>query len=191
MAKLTRDGILRGLLLTLVDGWGQSAVRAALDELGSPDGRQRRERAKSEAEPCGPNAVELIAELELPPDRKAILVELAKRFDDGSAFPKLGDIRSFLLSHHRNGTDLKGRVPAFRRMLPVLVEMSPKGLEKLLARSHHSGPTDLHAISDAIRGAGENLRGSGLTAEGPIDGELPLVDEPREEPGTSRSRSAP
>jgi hypothetical protein len=130
----------------------------------------------------------LISNLELSPDRRAILVELAKRFDEGSAFPKLGDIRSFLLSHQRNGADLKGRIPAFRRMLPVLVEMSAKGLEKLLARAHHSGPVELSAISDAIRGAGENLRGIPLAAVEPIDGELPLINQTNEDRDTSPSK---
>jgi hypothetical protein len=177
VAKLNRHEILQGILQTLVDGWGQSRVRAALDALELSDGSRTRKRRKSEAEARAPNAAELVTDLELSADRKAILIELAKRFDEGSAFPKLGDIRSFLLSHHRSGVDLKGRIPAFRRMIPVLVEMSPKGLEKVLARSHHSGPADLGAISDAISGTGADLRGSTLTAKNPIDGELPLVDE--------------
>ncbi|WP_439538947.1 hypothetical protein [Sphingomonas sp.] len=161
MAKLNRDEILHELLKTLVDGWGQSAVQAALDGLCSPVETAKRKRARSRDKPVFQRAVDLVEELKLPPDRDAILTELARRFDEGSAFPKIGDARSFLLSHHRNGTDLKGRIPAFKRMLPVLVEMSPKGLERLLARSHHSGPADLGEISDAIKGAGENLRGGG------------------------------
>jgi hypothetical protein len=177
VARLNRHEILQGILQTLVDGWGQSAVSAALDAVVLSNDSRTRKRKKSDAEARAPNAMQLVVDMELPADRKAILIELAKRFDDGSAFPKLGDIRSFLLSHHRSGVDLKGRIPAFRRMIPILVEMSPKGLEKVLARSHHSGPADLGAISDAISGTGADLRGSTLTADSRIDSELPLVDE--------------
>ena len=159
MTKLNRDEILQGLLQTLVDGWGNTAVRAALDALGAPQRERASGRTSRGAIPIGARAVDLVAELHLDPDRLIPLHELAVRFDDGVAFPKLGDIRSFLLAHQRDGGDLKGRVAAFRRMLPVLAGMSPKGLEELLSRSHHSGPADLGAISDAIKGAGESLRG--------------------------------
>lgn len=159
MTKLNRDEILEGLLQTLVDGWGQAAVRAALDTLGTPKRERALGRGTERAIVTGPRAVDLVVELNLDPDCTTALHELAVRFDEGTAFPKLGDIRSFLLTHQRDGSDLKGRVAAFRRMLPVLAGMSPKGLEKLLSRSHHSGPADLGAISDAIRGAGESLRG--------------------------------
>lgn len=175
MAKLNRDEILRGLIQTLVDGWGQSAVRNALEELGSSQEFGRSKAPKGRADDLGPKAAKLVSDLEISPDRKAVLVELAERFDEGRAFPKLRDIKSFLLSHHRDGADLKTRETAFKRMLPVLIEMSPKGLEKLLARSHHSGPADLGAISDAIRGTGENLRGGVSGAKEAGEGELPLA----------------
>lgn len=161
MAKLNRDEILRGLLQTLVDGWGRSAVEVALKDLDSPAASSKRKRAerRKEVGERERGASALIAELELAPDRKAALSELAARFDEGSAFPTMGDVRSFLLAHQQNAAELNGRTAAFKRMLPVLSGMSPKGLEKLIARSHHSGPAELGAISDAIRGAGEDLRG--------------------------------
>ena len=167
MTKLNRDEILEGLLQTLVDGWGQAAVRATLDTLCTPKRERASGRGTGQAIATGPRAVDLVAELNLDPDCITPLHELAVRFDEGTAFPKLGDIRSFLLTHQRDGGDLKGRVAAFRRMLPVLAGMSPKGLEKLLSRSHHSGPADLGAISDAIRGAGEGLRGHTQKPDGP------------------------
>ena len=167
MAKLNRDEILRNLLQTLVDGWGLAAVEAALQNLHfQAKGEKRTPRACVEAA-SDRGAVALIADLSLAPDRKSLLVELARRFDEGSAFPKIGDIRSFLLAHQQNASDLKSRVSAFKRMLNVLTTMSPKGLERLIARSHHSGPADLGEISDAIRNAGEDLRGKSLDTDTP------------------------
>jgi hypothetical protein len=161
VAKLNRNEVLRELLQTLVDGWGRNAVAAALTDLGicaDLSNRRRAERPDRDGE-RERGAFALIAELELAPDRKVALSELAARFDEGIAFPKTGDIRRFLLAHQQNAAELEGRVAAFKRMLPVLSGMSPKGLEKLIARSHHSGPAELAAISEAIRGAGEELRG--------------------------------
>jgi len=104
-------------------------------------------------------AVQMVADLPMPAQKKNLLLHLAERFDEGSAFPKVADVRSFLMSHHHDSKELKGRSQAFKRMLPVLSNMSEKGLEKVISRSYHSGPAELEAISDAIRGAGEHLRG--------------------------------
>lgn len=159
MAKLNRDEILRGLLQTLVDGWGKGAVLEALDTLDTATPRAKHERDNGAVEDSARGVETLVAEMELSPEYRRLMMDLAKRFDDGRAFPKLGDVRRFLLSHQENASDLKGRVQGFKRMVPILMSMSPKGLERLIARSHHSGPADLGEISDAIRGAGEDLRG--------------------------------
>jgi hypothetical protein len=159
VARLNRNEVLQGILRSLVAGWGYSAVLASLETLESeeqttsksPSGRS----AKDELSP----AVSLVNELDIPSGRKALLQTLAIHYDEGSAFPKLGDGRAFLLSHHRDAKDIKNRSQAFKRMLPLLVKMSEKGLEKVIARSHHSGPAELEPISKAIRGAGETLRG--------------------------------
>ncbi|SFG38182.1 hypothetical protein SAMN05518801_1213 [Novosphingobium sp. CF614] len=159
MAKLNRDEILRGLLQTLVDGWGKGAILEALEALdtATPGDKHRRDKHSVEDRFRGVEA--LVAEMEMSPEHRRLMTDLARRFDDGRAFPRIGDVRGFLLSHQQNATDLKGRTQGFRRMLPILTRMSPKGLERLIARSHHSGPADLGEISDAIRGAGEDLRG--------------------------------
>jgi hypothetical protein len=98
--------------------------------------------------------------LSASPEKKKLLLQLAERYDEGSAFPKIADVRAFLMSHHHDAKGLNGRSQAFRRMLPVLSGMSEKGLEKVISRSHYSGPAELEPISNAIRGAGEDLRGA-------------------------------
>lgn len=156
--KLNRDAILREMLTTLVKGWGRKAVYDALNEiLGAPDTINNRPAANySHSEP---RAVKLIEELPLSGDRKALLLQLARNFDGGTAFPKMSDVRAFLASHHQNSKDLKSRDQAFRKMVPLLAKMSEKGLMRVISRSQHSGPAELGSISDAIKGAGENLRG--------------------------------
>jgi hypothetical protein len=126
-------------------------------------------------------AVTLVNGLKVPSERRALLQALAVRYDEGSAFPTLGDARAFLLSHHRGAKDIKSRSQAFKLMLPLLAQMSEKGLEKVISRSHHSGPADLDAISKAIRGAGEDMRGPAA------DEPAPSID--RESSGTTSNRS--
>lgn len=159
MTKLNREMILRGLLQTLVDGYGRKAVESTLAALDGPTDSSERKQPEASHESAPRGAEAMVVALEAPSERKALLIDLAKRFDEGTAFPKLSDIRSFLSAHQQGAGELKGRTPAFRRMLPILSAMSNKGLEKLISRSHHTGPADLSDISDAIRGAGEHLRG--------------------------------
>jgi len=158
-SRLTRSDVLRNLLQVLVDGWGYRAVVASLESIGPSAKKGRtnapaRQRVKVEK-----GAVRIVEGEVLPPQRKRLLLGLATAFDEGRAFPKLNDVRTFLMAHHQNANDLKTRPQAFRRMLPVLTGMSDKGLEKVISRSHHSGPAELEPISNAIRGAGEDLRG--------------------------------
>lgn len=158
-AKLSRDAILREMLSTLVKGWGRKAVYDALDEIVSAAAEVSSNRQNSELLRSEPRAVQLIEELTISEDRKALLIQFARDFDAGIAFPKLSDIRAFLASHHLEAKDLRSRDQAFRQIIPLLTEMSEKGLTKIISRSQHSGLADLGSISDAIKGAGESLRG--------------------------------
>ncbi|MGO4835568.1 hypothetical protein AB4144_25290, partial [Rhizobiaceae sp. 2RAB30] len=147
--KLNRDAILREMLSTLVKGWGRNAVYDALDELiratkseASVD-RQTTEVAKIE-----PRAVQLVEDLPIAGDRKLLMLQLARAFDAGTAFPRITDVRAFLASHHQSAKELRSRDEAFRRMIPLLQRMSEKGLLTVMSRSHHSGPAELGSISD-------------------------------------------
>lgn len=157
--KLNRDEILKEILQTLVRGWGHAAVLASLHEIRSPLADRKSTRSYKENKKADKAAAQIVADASLPAEKKHLLLQLAERFDEGSAFPRITDVRSFLITHDRNSNDIKDRSQAFKRMLPVLSGMSEKGLEKVISRSHHSGPAELEAISNAIRGAGEDLRG--------------------------------
>lgn len=190
-AKLNRDQILRGILQTLVDGWGQDAVKSALETIDTI-ATQNRKIAAADGTVSKATAAAQVEELPLPPERRLLLKTLAVRYDDGAAFPKLSDARAFLISHQRDAKEIKSRSQAFKRMLPILQQMSEKGLEKVISRSHHSGPAELDPISKAIRGAGEDMRGSGAKVFQPSTKDDPPVVEtrsPSNEPGPLFSRS--
>lgn len=164
-SKLNRDEILRDLLRTLVSGWGHKAVADALEGItGKPTGTRSKGRS-SESSKEEMKALQIAERLQLPDSKKDLIIIFAKDFDVGKALPRMSDIRAFLISHHQNAKELRSREQAFRRMLPILERMSEKGLSKVIARSQHSGPAGLDLISDAIKGAGENLRGDGLSDE--------------------------
>ena len=157
--KLNRAEILGQLLRTLIEGWGHSAVQGALDDIGETKptrlatSKELKERRPSDA------AIRLVSGINISGPRAALLRSLAVQFDRGDAFPTMADAKAFLLSRNGDARNLKTRNDAFKRMVPFLLEMSEKGLEKVISRSHHTGPADLLEISQAIRGAGESLRG--------------------------------
>lgn len=159
--KLTRDEILREMLETLVKGWGRKAVCDALDELVGPTkpkgatGKQSVQVAQSEIK-----AVQLVQDMRIPEERKQLILQFAKDYDAGTAFPRKSDVKTFLASHNQSPKELRSRNQAFSKMIPILKRMSEKGLLTLISRSRHSGPAELGSISDAIKYAGENLRGT-------------------------------
>lgn len=161
-AKLNKAEILTGILQNLVDGWGYGLVRDSLENLETGVGNDRKSPKPRKNERKLIPAVKLVEQSKLPSSDSMLLLDLARRFDEGTAFPKLGDTRAFLIAHHLDTKGIRDRSEAFRRMLPILTRMSEKGLEKVISRAHHSGPADLEPISKAIRGAGESMRGGGV-----------------------------
>lgn len=157
--KISRDEVLRGILRSLVDGWGYSAVQLSLENLEAETGTDQRPSRPRKSGIDRGSSIALVQRLSLPPEKTALLLALARQYEEGTAFPTLGDAKAFLLLHQRNAKDIKSRSQAFTRMLSVLARMSEKGLEKVISRSHHSGPAELESISMAIRGAGEAMRG--------------------------------
>lgn len=165
-AKLNRDGILREILGTLVRGWGYKAVVNALSEISEKSVASATSvRRSSSIAGERPKAKELAQQLPIDKDRKQLILMLASDFDSGTAFPRKSDVRAFLASHHKAPRELRSRNEAFRRMLPILQTMSEKGLIALMSRSQNSGPAKLGSISNAIKGAGENLRGGGSDSD--------------------------
>ncbi len=157
--KKSRAEILQRLLQTLVEGWGYDAVADALKNIEASSPAIANEQERQKTEKIEGSVVQMVVDMSISQEKKSLLLNLAERFDQGSAFPKIADVRAFLISHRQDPREIKTRAQAFKRMLPVLARMSEKGLQKVISRSHYSGPAELEAISEAIRGAGEDLRG--------------------------------
>jgi hypothetical protein len=160
-SKLNREAILREMLATLVRGWGRTAIYDALDEIADVNGTHEKTGSQTARTiRSEPKAVDLIEELQIVDERKQLLLQLARAFDARTAFPSTSDLRAFFASHHQNVKEIRSRTHAFRKMIPLLQRMSEKGLLRVISRAQYSGPADLGSISDAIKDAGQNLRGS-------------------------------
>lgn len=158
--KLKREEILREILVTLINGWGRKAVYDALDELVGPTKTKGvADKRSVDATHTEPKAVQLVENLQISEGRKILMLQLAEAYDAGSAFPRMSDVKAFLVSHQQSAKELRSRNQAFREMIPILEKMSEKGLLTLMSRSRYSGPADLGSISDAIKDVGQNLRG--------------------------------
>ena len=168
--KLNREQILHEMLDTLVKGWGLRAVQDALANLNTATASENAKSGQpSSSAERESKAVELVLGLTLPGDRKTLLVEIAKAFDSGFAFPRNSDVKSFLSAHNNPAREIRSRDHAFRLMIPILERMSEKGLARVLSSSRHSGPAELGSISEAIKDTGNDLRGAPRHADDQSD----------------------
>lgn len=157
--KLTKSEILKELIETLLKGWPKSEIFAAIENASGSEVNRGNAKQGSEAQAAEePRATIFIDQLRLPIERKEALLNVAKAFDAGHLLPTQGDIKRFLEQRSISAKDIKGRNQAFRRMMPVLVRMSDKGVQKLLTQAHLSGPAELSDISEAIKSSGSSLR---------------------------------
>jgi hypothetical protein len=159
-SKLNRDAILREMLGTLVRGWGKNTVYQALNEITEDEGATPSLKTQA-ADVAGrePKAVDLVQDMPMASNRKILILQFARAFDAGVAFPRISDVKMFLASHHQSTRELRSRTQGFYKMIPILEKMSEKGLIKLMSRSKEFGLAELDSISDAIKNSGKVTRG--------------------------------
>ena len=104
-------------------------------------------------------AVDRVLKMELPDERKTVVIEAAKRFDNRSFVPGIGDVRNFWLNHRIEGPPPPSRAAAAPRLFAFLAKMDMGELRKIVDRGYYSGPARLGPIADAIRDFGrERIR---------------------------------
>ena len=182
-----RGSLLTKLLHLLVEEWGYDEVLRALTRLPYLDGRPITDsKAEKDRTHKGSRqrdhksdrffATDQIIILEMPGDRKDVLLGVAAKFDRKEFLPNLSDIREFILMMGSNGESVRDRSDGFRRLLPILLELPLDRLEYIARSNRHSGPARLGPLADAIRSAGEAMRrvdradgtvAGGVSSEGP------------------------
>lgn len=158
--KSGRGGLLRSLMVVLVDEWGIEAVRAEVERLSTSGMSFERQAATTALAGAGgrtkdkPSASALAAKASLPPAQKQLVQDLASMFDEKRFLPSAGDIKYFFEVHGEVAPTVKQRSEAFRRILRLLSSLPEVALRKIISDGLHSGPSSLAPLSDAMRDVG-------------------------------------
>jgi hypothetical protein len=167
MQRYGKD-FLKELLLPLINQWGREAVLHAIEELedtptkedGSHQRVTRRPGTKVKT-----GAFTLAQRASVEPEKKALLLDLARQFEHRAFLPSIGDVRAFLEMRGQDSRGLKQRPEAFRRVIKAVVEMPKDSLQQLVLNNENAGgPSQLGPLSDAIKFASAAVRSSGEPA---------------------------
>lgn len=92
-----------------------------------------------------------VAKMELPSEKKPVMIELAKRFQEKSFLPAFGDIRNFCQIYGIDEPSSKSRASAIPRVFKFIVAMETNEVQRILDNGMFAGPSRLGPIADAIR----------------------------------------
>lgn len=92
-----------------------------------------------------------VAKMDLPSEKKPVMIELAKRFQEKSFLPAFGDIRNFCQIYGIDEPSSKSRASAIPRIFKFIVAMETSEVQRILDNGMFSGPSRLGPIADAIR----------------------------------------
>ncbi len=96
-------------------------------------------------------AQEYVAKMDHDPEKRPVVSELAKRFEERTFLPTIGDIRNFCQSYGIDEPASKSRASAIPRVFKCMATMSIEELQRILCDGLFSGPSQLGPIADAIR----------------------------------------
>ena len=99
--------------------------------------------------------------MDLPSDRKSILVQAAEQFERRLFLPTIGDIRNFWSVYRVEAQMPSSRAVGIPRIFKFMSSMDPKEVARILNARAFSGPAKLGPIAEAIENlSGERLRDS-------------------------------
>lgn len=141
------DRSLRQLRLSI------SKLEASKRQKASSDAGMRKKPSKNQTKV---NAQEYVAKMELPAEKKSVMTELARRFQEKAFLPAFGDIRNFCQVYGIDEPASKSRANAIPRVFKFIVAMETNELQSILNNGMFSGPSRLGPIADAIRHYGRS-----------------------------------
>lgn len=176
---MTEAKYLKNMLCLMVDRHGPEQVNRAFREVVSAHRRKNSTKAKAspknsaKAKPGKKKttALEYVAKMDLPSEKKRELAELAKRFEKKAFLPSFGDIREFCRIYRIAEPASKSRVSALPRVFKFIATMETSKIQRILDDGLFSGPSSLGPIADAImrngRGAAYRLANPPATGNSP------------------------
>lgn len=166
---MTETKYLKDMLCLMVDRHGPEQVNRALREVVSAHRRKNANKGKAKVPPKNSakaktkktTALEYVAKMDLHPEKKRVMAELAKRFEEKNFLPSFGDIRNFCRIYRIVEPASKSRVSALPRVFKFIATMETSDIQRILDDGLFSGPSRLGPIADAImrngRGAAYRL----------------------------------
>ena len=159
------DSDLRSALHRLIQDHGYSEVQRGLRELKSSDLPRKNLRHSKMGEMSSSNrattkpkryssrvtAPEYVAKSEISSERRPLIDELSRRFENKSFLPTFGDVRNFFQIYGIDEPASRSRVSAIPRLFKFLATMEADEIRRILDDGMFSGPSQLGPISDAIR----------------------------------------
>ena len=146
---------LESVLRSMVQRYGFEQVNESLQEIGTSKSPTRLlADAQANKRPPRITALQYVAKMDLPPDKKASVFELARRFDQKSFLPTTGDIANFCQIYRLDKPASKSRASAIPRVFKHIASMEADGIQRILDEGMFSGPSRLGPIADAIRSNG-------------------------------------
>lgn len=168
-AEMTEAKYLKDMLCLMVDRHGPEQVNRALREVVSAHRRKNSNKAKAssknsaKAKPVKKKttALEYVAKMDLPSEKKRGLAELAKRFEEKNFLPSFRSIREFCRIYEIVEPASNSRVSALPRVFKFIATLEASDIQRILDSGLFSGPSRLGPIADAImrngRGAAYRL----------------------------------
>ena len=164
---MTESKYLKDMLCLMVNRHGPEQVNRALREVVSAHRRKNPNKKKAspknsaKAKTKKKTALEYVAKMDLPSDKKPAMAELAKRFEEKNFLPGFGSIREFCLIYRIVEPASKSRISALPRIFKFIATMETSDIQRILDSGLFSGPARLGPIADAImrhgRGAAYRL----------------------------------
>ena len=97
------------------------------------------------------SAQEYVAKMDHDPEKRPAMSELAKRFQEKTFLPTIGDTRNFCQAYGIDEPASKSRTSAIPRVFKCMATMSTEEVRRILDGGMFSGPSRLGPIADAIR----------------------------------------
>ena len=157
---------LEETLSSLVAVYGHRKVQNKLDSLkpcrdASATHRQHRETAKRAADKPKPrrDAVAVAESLDLSdPEKKAIILDMAQRYEAKKFMPNVNHVRAFLESLGEDVSRVKSRQQVTASVFKKLAELETPVLLDMQNRGLYGPPMTLGPIADAIGRFGQSRR---------------------------------
>lgn len=178
---MTEAKYLKDMLCLMVGRHGPEQVNRALREIVSAHRRKNSNKAKASSknsakakpEKKKTTALEYVAKMELPSEKRRGLAELARRFEEKNFLPSFRSIREFCRIYEIVEPASKSRVSALPRVFKFIATLETSDIQRILDSGRFSGPSRLGPIADAILRNGRSAAATYIPANPPASGNSP------------------